>query len=117
MDDDIKIWLYDIAQAIDRIESFFGNQPKRYADYIKDYKTKYAVERNIEIIGEAMNRILKQNATIQITNARKIVDARNQISHGYDRISDETVWGIVINHLPILKCEVANFLNPVEPRL
>ena len=108
---DIKVWLYDISQAIDRIDSFFSDRPKLYAEFIKDFRTKYAVERNIEIIGEAMNRLLKQNETIQITNARKIVDARNQISHGYDRISDETIWGIVINHLPILKTEVENLLK------
>jgi len=43
---------------------------------------------------------------IEITNSRKIVDTRNRIIHGYDSVSDEIVWGIVINHLPILQKEV-----------
>nr|WP_081624322.1 HepT-like ribonuclease domain-containing protein [Proteiniphilum acetatigenes] len=48
-----------------------------------------AVERNIEIIGEAMNRILKEDGSIEITNSRKIVDVRNRIIHGYDSVSQK----------------------------
>ena len=66
---------------------------------------KRAVERNIEIIGEAVNRILNQYPTIAITNARKIVDTRNRISHGYDSVSDDIIWAIVIRDLPILQSE------------
>jgi uncharacterized protein with HEPN domain len=62
-----------------------------------------AVERNIEIIGEAMNRILKDCPQIAITNSRKIVDARNYIIHGYDSLSADILWSIVVNHLPKLK--------------
>jgi uncharacterized protein with HEPN domain len=63
--------------------------------YLIDLKTKRAVERNIEIIGEAMSRILKIAPEIKISNARKIVDARNKIIHGYDEISDDVMWGIM----------------------
>jgi uncharacterized protein with HEPN domain len=73
---------------------------------VKDIRTKRAFERNIEIIGEAMSRLLKENPLIEISNSRKIVDARNKIIHGYDEISDDVIWGIVINHLPLLKQEV-----------
>ncbi len=69
-----------------------------------------AVERNIEIMGEAMNSLLKDNPTIPITNARKIVDARNYIIHGYDRLSADILWSIVIDHLPLLHDEVAQLL-------
>jgi uncharacterized protein with HEPN domain len=106
MDNDVKTWLYDILTAIEEIESFFLDTPKCYADYCNDVRTKRAVERNIEIIGEAMTRILKQDSTIEISNARKIVDVRNRIIHGYDSVSDETIWGIVIRHIPILKTEI-----------
>ncbi len=67
---------------------------------------KRAVERNIEIIGEAMNRILNHFPDIKITNSRKIVDTRNRISHGYDSVSDDILWAIVIRDLPKLKEEV-----------
>ena len=65
----------------------------------------------VEEIGEAMNRILKSNADVQISNARKIVDARNYIIHGYDSLSVDILWSIVINHLPKLKAEVTELLK------
>ena len=68
-------------------------------------------KRNIEIIGEAMNRILKIDKDIAITNSRKIVDARNYIIHGYDSLSVDILWSMVINHLPKLKNEVTALLN------
>jgi uncharacterized protein with HEPN domain len=58
-----------------------------------------------------MGRILKENPNINISNSRKIVDARNKIIHGYDDISDDVVWGIVINHLPLLKQEAEKLLK------
>ena len=110
MDDNIKTWLFDILTAIKEIESFFEDRPKSYADYCKDIRTKRAVERNLEIIGEAINRILKQDNNVNISMARKIVDVRNRIIHGYDSISDEAIWGIVIKHIPTLKTEIEHFL-------
>ena len=58
-----------------------------------------------------MNRILKSDETVSITNSRKIVDARNYIIHGYDSLSVDILWSIVINHLPKLKEEVAELLE------
>ncbi len=111
MDNDIKAWLYDILNAIMEIESFFNNSAKEFDKYQSDVKTKRAVERNIEIIGEALSRILKHNETIVITNSRKIVDTRNRIIHGYDSVSDDVIWGIVIRHLPILHSEIQTLLE------
>jgi uncharacterized protein with HEPN domain len=111
MDNDIKAWLYDILNAIIEIESFFDDRDKAFANYQTDLRTKRAVERNIEIIGEAMNRILKKDETITLANSRKIVDVRNRIIHGYDSVSDDVIWGIVIRHLPILQAEVEKLLN------
>ncbi len=111
MDNDIKGWLYDILRAIMEIESFFSNQPKEFIDYQNDLRTRRAVERNIEIIGEALNRILKNDDTLSIANSRKIVDTRNRITHGYDTVSDEVIWGIVNKHLPILQKEIEELLG------
>ena len=58
-----------------------------------------------------MNRILKSNTDVQISNARKIDDARNYIIHGYDSLSVDILWSIVINHLPKLKVEVTELLK------
>ena len=111
MDEIIKTWLFDILSAINEIEGFFSDRQKIFTEYQQDIRTKRAVERNIEIIGEAINRILKCDKNIVISNARKIVDARNRVIHGYDSISDETIWGIIVRHLPILKLEVQKMLE------
>ncbi|QRR04220.1 hypothetical protein HWI92_15450 [Dyadobacter sandarakinus] len=58
-----------------------------------------------------MNRIIKKDSTIQITNSRKLVDVRNRIIDGNDSISDDIVWGIVIKHLPLLMIEVEALIN------
>ena len=106
MDDKIKVWLFDILNAIMEIDSYFDNIPKEFTTYKNDLRTRRAVERNVEIIGEALNRIITKDSTVTISNARKIVDTRNRIIHGYDSVSDEIIWGIVINHLPVLQTEV-----------
>jgi len=111
MDNDIKVWLYDILNAIMEVEGFFGDATKEFSTYQSDLRTKRAVERNIEIIGEALNRILKRDETIVITNSRKIVDTRNRIIHGYDTVSDDVIWGIVIRHLPILQTKIQTLLG------
>lgn len=111
MDDLIKKHLQDILTAIEEIESFFGDKPKLFDDFYNNLCLRRAIERNIEIIGEAMNRILKTDKNIAITNSRKIVDARNYIIHGYDSLSVDILWSMVINHLAKLKNEVTVLLN------
>jgi uncharacterized protein with HEPN domain len=111
MDNEIKTWLYDILQSISEIESYYENRAKIFEDYISDIKTKRAIERDIEIIGEAVNRIRKRDKNFQLDNAEKIIGTRNRIIHGYDKISDDLIWSIVINHLPKLKAEVSYLLN------
>ena len=111
MDENINKHLHDILDAIKEIESFFGDKPKYFNEFCNDLCLRRAVERDIEIIGEAMNRILKENRNIAITNSRKIVDARNYIIHGYDSLSADILWSIVINHLPKLKEEAQALLE------
>lgn len=111
MDIDIKTWLYDILNAINEIDSFFVDSPKTFVAYQNDLRTRRAVERNIEIIGEALNRMLNKDSLIHLSNSRKIVDTRNRIIHGYDSVSDDIIWSIIINHLPILKAEVEKLLS------
>lgn len=110
MDVKIKTWLYDILNAISEIESFFADGPRDFTVYQNDIRTKRAVERNIEIIGEAMSRISNNDGTIEFSNARKIVNTRNRIIHGYDTVSDDIIWSIVIKHIPILKAEIQKLL-------
>jgi uncharacterized protein with HEPN domain len=105
MEDEIKAWLSDIKQAILEIHEFLSDN-KDFLEFKKDLKTKRAIERNVEIIGEAVNRILKSNPEVRITNARRIVDTRNRIIHGYDTVSEDIIWAIVVRDLPPLEVEI-----------
>lgn len=89
----------------DEINEFLP-ESRDIREFENDTKTKRAVERNIEIIGEAMSRILKIRPAIGISDSRKIVDTRNRIIHGYDSVSDEVIWLIAIRYLPILAKEI-----------
>lgn len=111
MESRINTSLYDIISSIEEIESYFEEKPKVFSEYKNDIKTKRAVERNIEIIGEAVNRILKADPKYQIENARNIIGTRNRIIHNYDNITDEMIWSIIINNLPKLKTEIAEKLK------
>ncbi len=111
MDKSIKTYLYDVLQSILEIESYFQGKPKKFEEYVLDIKTKRAVERDLEIIGEAVNRIYKLDKGFPLKNADKIIGTRNRIIHGYDKISDDLIWSIVINHIPKLQDEVNKLLN------
>ena len=111
MERKINKTLEDILNSILEIESFFETRPKRYDTYLSDVCLRRAVERNITIIGEAMNRLLQHAPEIEITAARKIVDTRNYVIHGYDSVTDDIMWGIIMRHLPVLKSEVTKLLN------
>lgn len=77
---------------------------------------KRAVERNLEIIGEAVNRIITRDNSFmeKITKAKAIIGLRNQVIHAYDSISDENIWSILINHLPKLKIEIEKLIEQFE---
>ena len=79
--------------------------------YQKDAKTKFAVERNLEIIGEAINNVLKLAPDISISSARKIVDMRNRLIHAYDAVDDYVIWAVINTHLPQLKIEIDALFN------
>lgn len=109
MDNEIRTWLKDIEKAIEEINSFVP-EITDFKTFQNDLRTKRAVERNLEIIGEAVTRILKVEPNIAISNTRKIVDTRNRIIHGYDTVSDEILWGIIIGSLPELENEIKRLL-------
>lgn len=113
MDDRILKWLYDIKMSIDEINSYFEKEEKDFFKYRNNLMSKRAVERNLEIIGEAINRIVTREITfnIKITNAKAIIGLRNQVIHAYDTISDETIWSIIINHLPKLETEIPDLIS------
>jgi uncharacterized protein with HEPN domain len=113
MDESIKKYLTDILVSIIAIDSYL--QGKRdFNFYLQNKIVRRSVEREIEIIGEAMNRLLKIHPNITITSATKIVDQRNLIIHAYDSINNEIIWNVVVKHLPRLKTEVEQLLSEVS---
>nr|WP_081625030.1 HepT-like ribonuclease domain-containing protein [Rhodonellum ikkaensis] len=79
-----------------------------FIDYQKNKMLKRAIERNLEIIGEAMNRIIKRDPKFinHLPESKSIIGLRNQVIHAYDNISDENIWSILIRHLPELEKEI-----------
>src|SRR5215213_2511667 len=110
MEIEIKTWLYDILTAIQEIELFVGTS-ENFSSFQEDLKTRRPVERDVEIIGEAMSRILAKEDSIYLSNSRKIVDTRNRIIHGYDSVSADILWNVIIEHLPVLKKEIKELLK------
>ena len=89
----------------------FWGQNNEFLRISKRYKDEKSSERNIEIIGEAVNRILKEKPDFKIENSRNIVGTRNRIIHSYDNIADDMIWSILINSLPKLKVEIKTLLD------
>ena len=110
MDERILKWLYDIQKAINEIEQHLGKFPKDFYQYQSNTLLKRAIERDLEIIGEAVSRIIRVDPSFPLTNAKRIVGLRNQIIHAYDNVSDEDIWAILNKHVPILKKEVQNLI-------
>ena len=107
---EIKKYLFDIKESIESIENYLGEK-RDFNIYIADKMLRRAVEREFEIIGEAMNRIEKIDSTINISSKYQIINMRNRVIHGYDKIDNEIIWGTIVRHLPILKQEVNNLLR------
>lgn len=103
--------LQDVLDAINELEGFFIDFPKRFDLFEKDRLRTCAVERKTEIMGEAINRIRKKGPTFVIPNAKDIINTRNRIIHGYDSVETEFLWGLVIRHIPLLKKDIERLMS------
>lgn len=109
MENEIKKYLFDIKESVDSIEIYLG-ETRDFNIYKSNKMLRRAIEREFEIIGEAMNRIDKLNSEIKISSKKQIINMRNRVIHGYDKIDDEIVWGTIIRHIPVLKIEIQNLI-------
>jgi len=110
MSEEIRKWLADITEAIQHIDIHLGGK-RDFNTYQTDITARRAVERELEIIGEAISRILKIDSMIVISNARRIVDLRNRVIHAYDAVDDVIVWSVVVKSLPMLNEEIERLLS------
>jgi uncharacterized protein with HEPN domain len=109
MDIEIKKFLFDIQESIASIEQYLGER-RDFSVYLSDKMLRRAIEREFEIIGEAMSRIEKMDSSLDISAKRQIISMRNRVIHGYDKIDNEIIWGTIVRHLPTLKIEIGNLL-------
>jgi len=107
-------YLYDITAAAEYIAQFTAG--RTYEEYHTDPMLRSAVERQFEVIGEALNQLLQREPDLQekISNAPLIIAFRNRLIHGYATVSDEVVWGVVEGYLPVLSAEVQALLRKSE---
>lgn len=109
-DEDLKL-LYDLEQAAQRIREF--THDRTLADYLRDVFLRSAVERQFEIIGEAINRLRRDNPVLadEIRDYKRIIAFRSILAHGYDLIQHEVVWQAVVDKIPPLLEDVLRIRN------
>ncbi|MCY4303724.1 MAG: DUF86 domain-containing protein [Aestuariivita sp.] len=104
-------YLYDIQSAVELLKEFTTG--KTLPDYEADAMLRAAVEREFEIIGEAMAQLAKDNQIIasRISNHQRIIAFRNVLIHGYAHVDDRLVWDVVQTNLPTLASEIEALLE------
>lgn len=109
--------LKDIRQAIQFITEDTASMT--FDMFVRDRRTRQAVERNFEIIGEAMNRLRRRSPELfeRFSAARQVIDFHNVVAHGYDVIDYVSMWQTVHQSLPVLRDEVDQFLQEMEVNL
>ncbi|MBT3243667.1 MAG: DUF86 domain-containing protein [Bacteroidetes bacterium] len=110
MSNEILKYLHDVREAAESIQNYLGDISDLNI-YKSNKMLRRAIEREFEIIGEAMSRINKIDPNIQITSKRQITNMRNRVIHGYDKIDDEIVWGTIVRHIPILLEELKTLMS------
>jgi uncharacterized protein with HEPN domain len=110
MDHDPRAWLWDVCQAADRITAF--RKDRDYTDYLADDMLRAAVERQFEIIGEALSRLSQAAPELaaRLTDLRRAIAMRNVLIHAYRRVDNDAVWQTSRNHLPLLRTQAAALL-------
>ncbi len=110
MQSEVRTLLFDIASAISAIEEFTAG--RSLEEYEQDLMLRSAVERQFGIIGEATARVGQRDPELaaRIGDYRAIIDFRNVLVHAYQRVRDETVWGVVQDGLPSLRRDIEALL-------
>ena len=99
-------FLLDIQSVIQEIESIKTKPKNDFNAFKSDIILQRAIERDLEIIGEAIRKIIEIDSSITISSAKNIIGLRNIISHAYDSVEPEMIWGIIQNNIPILASEI-----------
>ena len=104
-------YLLDIESLIDELERVLSIHSRQYEQFSADFMAVRTVERDLEIIGEAVRKLKEIDPEISISSAKQIIGLRNMIVHAYDAIDPTTLWKILIIDLPVLKREIETLKN------
>jgi uncharacterized protein with HEPN domain len=105
---DVQKYIFDVMEAINNLESFTANIT---LDRLEEIELKWAVERGISIIGEALFKANKIEKDLAISNLKNIIGMRHIVIHDYDMIEVERLFITIKKYIPILKEEVAKILE------
>ncbi|MEK6748849.1 MAG: HepT-like ribonuclease domain-containing protein [Pseudomonadota bacterium] len=110
-----KKYLYDMTSAVQLLVEFTNG--KSFDDFAREAMLRAAVEREFEIIGEALTQLAKLDAELasRITDHRRIIAFRNILIHGYANVDPKLVWDVVESKLPVLAADIARLLECNSP--
>lgn len=116
MQRDVRVYLMDVLLAGEKLDSFIGDTTLE--EYVADDMMRSAVERQLEIIGEAMRQALSHMPAIgdSISEHERIIAFRNRLIHGYRAVDHEVVWRVLKTDLPILRAQVRALLQELDAK-
>jgi len=108
-------YLHDIARAAASVQEFVAG--RTLESWRGDRLLQSAVERQFEIMGEALNQLSRHAPDVseQIPEYQRIIAFRNILIHGYAEVDSDLVWGVIERNLPELQESVAKLLNEHQP--
>ena len=104
-------YILDIQSIIQEIENIKSKTNNNFNSFQSDIILQRAIERDLEIIGEAIRKMIEIDADLKISSAKNIIGLRNIISHAYDSVEPEMIWGIIQNNIPVLAKEIEIIKN------
>ena len=111
MQPEVLKYILDIESVIKEIEDIKARTNNDFERFLDDIVLQRAIERDLQIIGEAVRKILSLRPDLKITSANKIIGLRNIISHAYDTVEPELIWAIIQKDIPILGDELRRLRN------
>ena len=109
----VAVLLVDILDSANAIK-LHTNGTSTFAEFVNNRTVYRAVERELEIIAEAINKIKKEDKDFELMNAKQIIGLRNRIVHDYATTNHEIIWGVVVNHLDKLINDVSLMIKKYE---
>ena len=112
---DARCYLWDALKAAEAVQTFLRG--RTYEAFVENDLLRSAVERQLEIIGEALSQLAKVDPQIadNVAELRRIIAFRNILVHGYAAIDYDTVWRLIEDKLPELQSNLTMLLRAADP--